>query len=145
MAAVLYPVGKMVNVASGISIEASVLIIGGIIILYTAAGGLWAVCRMFIRSMKGRFDEGMEFGSDGELAIELPESGRFQIDGDPVRAKSALISGSSILPFLVYRCASSATNGFVLSTSLTSLVVIVSPDPVKSYQGDRETAAGSET
>lgn len=43
VAAVLYPVGKMVNVASGISIEASVLIIGGIIILYTAAGGLWAV------------------------------------------------------------------------------------------------------
>ncbi|SEM03313.1 transporter, SSS family [bacterium A37T11] len=43
VAAVLYPVGKMVNVASGISIEASVLIIGGIIILYTSAGGLWAV------------------------------------------------------------------------------------------------------
>jgi len=43
VAAVLYPVGKMVNVASGISIELSVLIIGGIIILYTAAGGLWAV------------------------------------------------------------------------------------------------------
>ncbi|MEH6307466.1 sodium:solute symporter family protein [Olivibacter sp. CPCC 100613] len=43
VAAVLYPVGKMVNVASGISIELSVFIIGGIIILYTAAGGLWAV------------------------------------------------------------------------------------------------------
>lgn len=43
VAAVLYPVGKMVNVASGISIELSIVIIGGIIILYTAAGGLWAV------------------------------------------------------------------------------------------------------
>lgn len=43
VAAVLYPVGKMVNVASGLSIEVSVIIIGGIIVLYTAAGGLWAV------------------------------------------------------------------------------------------------------
>ncbi|GAA4779906.1 hypothetical protein GCM10023231_03420 [Olivibacter ginsenosidimutans] len=43
VAAVLYPVGKMINVASGLSIEWSVLIIGGIIVLYTAAGGLWAV------------------------------------------------------------------------------------------------------
>ncbi|VTR47897.1 sodium:solute symporter family protein [Sphingobacterium thalpophilum] len=43
IAAVLYPVGKMINVASGLSIELSVLAIGGIIVLYTAAGGLWAV------------------------------------------------------------------------------------------------------
>lgn len=43
VAAVLYPVGKMINVASGLSIEWSVLAIGGIIVLYTAAGGLWAV------------------------------------------------------------------------------------------------------
>lgn len=43
IAAVLYPVGKMINVASGLSIEMSVLVIGGIIVLYTAAGGLWAV------------------------------------------------------------------------------------------------------
>lgn len=42
-AAVLYPVGKMVNVATGLSIDVCILIIGGIIVLYTAAGGLWAV------------------------------------------------------------------------------------------------------
>ena len=42
-AAVLYPVGKMVNVATGLSVNTCILIIGGIIILYTAAGGLWAV------------------------------------------------------------------------------------------------------
>ncbi|WP_437918657.1 sodium:solute symporter family protein [Sphingobacterium sp. LRF_L2] len=42
-AAVLYPVGKMVHVASGLSLEICVLIIGAIIALYTAAGGLWAV------------------------------------------------------------------------------------------------------
>src|SRR5690606_36304326 len=35
VAAVLYPVGKMINVASGLSIEWSVLAIGGIIVLYT--------------------------------------------------------------------------------------------------------------
>lgn len=42
-AAVLYPVGKMVNVATGLNVNTCILIIGGIIILYTAAGGLWAV------------------------------------------------------------------------------------------------------
>lgn len=42
-AAVLYPVGKMVNVATGLSVDACILVISGIIILYTAAGGLWAV------------------------------------------------------------------------------------------------------
>lgn len=42
-AAVLYPVGKMVNVVTDIPINTCILVIGGIIILYTAAGGLWAV------------------------------------------------------------------------------------------------------
>ncbi|MFA6087758.1 sodium:solute symporter family protein [Mucilaginibacter sp.] len=42
-AAVLYPVGKMVNVVTGLPINACILVIGAIIILYTAAGGLWAV------------------------------------------------------------------------------------------------------
>lgn len=42
-AAVLYPVGKMVHVASGMSLNLCIAIIGLIIVLYTAAGGLWAV------------------------------------------------------------------------------------------------------
>jgi Na+/proline symporter len=42
-ASVLYPVGKMVNVATGLSLNTSILIISIIIILYTSAGGLWAV------------------------------------------------------------------------------------------------------
>lgn len=42
-AAVLYPVGKMVHVASGMSLNMCISIIGLIIVLYTAAGGLWAV------------------------------------------------------------------------------------------------------
>lgn len=42
-ASVLYPVGKMVSVATPLSLNACILIIGCIIILYTAAGGLWAV------------------------------------------------------------------------------------------------------
>ncbi len=42
-AAVLYPVGKMVHVASGLDVNICILIIGLIIVLYTAAGGLWAV------------------------------------------------------------------------------------------------------
>jgi SSS family transporter len=42
-ASVLYPVGKMASVATPLSLNACILIIGGIIILYTAAGGLWAV------------------------------------------------------------------------------------------------------
>lgn len=42
-ASVLYPVGKMVSVATPLSLNTCILIIGGIIILYTSAGGLWAV------------------------------------------------------------------------------------------------------
>ncbi|MEC5145732.1 sodium:solute symporter family protein [Chitinophaga sp. 212800010-3] len=42
-ASVLYPVGKMVSVATPLSLNACILIIGGIIVLYTSAGGLWAV------------------------------------------------------------------------------------------------------
>ncbi|MEO6523734.1 MAG: sodium:solute symporter family protein [Mucilaginibacter sp.] len=41
--AVLYPVGKMVYVATPFSLNACIIVIGLIIILYTAAGGLWAV------------------------------------------------------------------------------------------------------
>lgn len=42
-AAVLYPVGKMVQVATPFSLNACIIVIGAIIVLYTAAGGLWAV------------------------------------------------------------------------------------------------------
>jgi SSS family solute:Na+ symporter len=42
-ASVLYPVGKMVQLATPFSLETCIIIIGVIIILYTAAGGLWAV------------------------------------------------------------------------------------------------------
>jgi solute:Na+ symporter, SSS family len=42
-ASVLYPVGKMVHVATPLSLEMCIIIIGGIIVLYTSAGGLWAV------------------------------------------------------------------------------------------------------
>lgn len=42
-AGVLYPVGKMVEVASGLPLNLCIVIIGCIIVLYTAAGGLWAV------------------------------------------------------------------------------------------------------
>ncbi|WP_290790892.1 sodium:solute symporter family transporter [Flavihumibacter sp. UBA7668] len=42
-ASVLYPVGKMVYVATPFSLEACIITIGLIIVLYTAAGGLWAV------------------------------------------------------------------------------------------------------
>ncbi|MES2277261.1 MAG: sodium:solute symporter family protein [Bacteroidota bacterium] len=42
-AAVLYPVGKMVYVATPFSLNACIIGIGLIIVLYTAAGGLWAV------------------------------------------------------------------------------------------------------
>ena len=41
--AFLYPVAKLFNVSTGFSIEGSVIILGIIILLYTAAGGLWAV------------------------------------------------------------------------------------------------------
>lgn len=42
-ASVLYPVGKMVHVATPYSLNTCIIIIGVIIVLYTAAGGLWAV------------------------------------------------------------------------------------------------------
>ncbi len=42
-ASVLYPVGKMVHVATPLSLETCIIIIGAMIVLYTAAGGLWAV------------------------------------------------------------------------------------------------------
>lgn len=42
-AAVLYPVGVMVHVATQLSLNTCIIIIGLIIVLYTAAGGLWAV------------------------------------------------------------------------------------------------------
>lgn len=42
-ASVLYPVGKMVQVSTPLSLETCIIIIGVMIILYTAAGGLWAV------------------------------------------------------------------------------------------------------
>ena len=42
-ASVLYPVGKMVQVATPFSLNACIIVIGLIIVLYTAAGGLWAV------------------------------------------------------------------------------------------------------
>ncbi len=41
--AFLYPVAKLFNVSSGFSVEISILVIGLLIIGYTAAGGLWAV------------------------------------------------------------------------------------------------------
>lgn len=42
-ASVLYPVGKMVHVATPFSLNICIILIGLIIVLYTAAGGLWAV------------------------------------------------------------------------------------------------------
>eukprot|EP01133_Synstelium_polycarpum_P013963 gene13963-16464_t len=42
-AAVLYPVGKMVYVATPFTLNQCIIGIGLIIVLYTAAGGLWAV------------------------------------------------------------------------------------------------------
>jgi len=39
----LYPVAKIVNVSTGFDIYYSILILGGIIMVYTAVGGLWAV------------------------------------------------------------------------------------------------------
>lgn len=41
--AFLYPVAKLFNVSTGFSIEISIIILGLIVIAYTAAGGLWAV------------------------------------------------------------------------------------------------------
>lgn len=41
--AFLYPVAKIVNVSTGFSIEACVVALGLLILLYTVVGGLWAV------------------------------------------------------------------------------------------------------
>ena len=41
--AFLYPVAKIVNVSTGFPIEACVVILGLLILLYTVVGGLWAV------------------------------------------------------------------------------------------------------
>ncbi|MGV3640213.1 MAG: sodium:solute symporter family protein [Adhaeribacter sp.] len=42
-AQVLYPVGKLVYLATPFSLEVSILLLGIMIIIYTAVGGLWAV------------------------------------------------------------------------------------------------------
>ena len=41
--AFLYPVAKLVNVSTGFSIEWAVILLGLIVMIYTAVGGLWAV------------------------------------------------------------------------------------------------------
>ena len=41
--AFLYPVAKIVEVSTGLPLEACILLLGGVCILYVAAGGLWAV------------------------------------------------------------------------------------------------------
>ncbi len=41
--AFLYPVAKIVNVSTGFSINACVILLGILILIYTAVGGLWAV------------------------------------------------------------------------------------------------------
>lgn len=41
--AFLYPVAKLVNVSTGFSIEWAVILLGVIVMIYTAVGGLWAV------------------------------------------------------------------------------------------------------
>ena len=41
--AFLYPIGKIVEVATGIPLQWCILAIGGLVIAYTALGGLWAV------------------------------------------------------------------------------------------------------
>lgn len=41
--AFLYPVAKIVEVSTGISIEHTVIVLGILILMYTAVGGLWAV------------------------------------------------------------------------------------------------------
>ncbi len=41
--AFLYPVARLFNVSSGISVEISIIAIGMVVIAYTTAGGLWAV------------------------------------------------------------------------------------------------------
>ncbi len=41
--AFLYPVAKIVEVSTGLSLQVAILLLGGISILYVALGGLWAV------------------------------------------------------------------------------------------------------
>ncbi len=41
--AFLYPVGKIIQVSTGIPIDTSILVLGFLILVYTAVGGLWAV------------------------------------------------------------------------------------------------------
>ncbi|PHN08177.1 sodium:solute symporter family protein [Flavilitoribacter nigricans] len=41
--AFLYPVAKIVNVSTGFSINACIVLLGVLILIYTAVGGLWAV------------------------------------------------------------------------------------------------------
>ncbi|MBC6366691.1 sodium:solute symporter family protein [Algoriphagus sp. AK58] len=41
--AFLYPVAKIVNVTTGFDINSAILLLGGMIMVYTAVGGLWAV------------------------------------------------------------------------------------------------------
>lgn len=41
--AFLYPVGKIVEVTTGFPLSAAILVLGALIIIYTAVGGLWAV------------------------------------------------------------------------------------------------------
>lgn len=41
--AFLYPVAKIINVSTGFSIEACIILLGILIIIYTVVGGLWAV------------------------------------------------------------------------------------------------------
>lgn len=41
--AFLYPVAKIVNVTAGFDIDSAILLLGGLVMVYTAVGGLWAV------------------------------------------------------------------------------------------------------
>ena len=41
--AFLYPVGKIIEVSTGIPLETCILVLGVLILIYTAVGGLWAV------------------------------------------------------------------------------------------------------
>lgn len=41
--AFLYPVAKIVNVTTGFDVNLAILLLGGLIMVYTAVGGLWAV------------------------------------------------------------------------------------------------------
>ena len=41
--AFLYPVAKIINVSTGFSVNACVIVLGVLILLYTVVGGLWAV------------------------------------------------------------------------------------------------------